>query len=246
VLVADPGMTRRDIIWPMHYLDAHAGSLQVLASVILVLVTAVYTVLTRTLAKAAREAMRPYVYLDVSFASQAEMIVLVGNSGTRVAGNVRAKIARCNNEVLQKAIGGLPLTSGIGHLVPGSTRKYSVIVRGKDLFTENGPSPVISFEFTYHDGKRVVTDTQEINLGGYRESLFPWYGDPTYQIVRELQNIVSKMPEKRVAAFFPSPKKACSYCGTLIAESAKKCPACLEWVSVARKRHWKTRIPYRA
>jgi hypothetical protein len=108
----------------MHYLDVHSGSFQVVASVVLVLITAVYTILTRVMAKAAREALRPYVYLDVSFVSPAEMIMQIGNSGTKVAGNVRATVTSTNSETLAELVRALPLATGVGHLAPGSTRKY--------------------------------------------------------------------------------------------------------------------------
>ena len=215
----------------MHYLDVHSGSLQVVASVVLVLITAVYTVLTRAMAKAAQEALRPYVYLDVSFISPAQMVVLIGNSGTKVAGNVKATITHANNEGLAKLIRDLPLTTGVGHLAPGSTRKYEVVVNQRDLFPTDGPAPTLEFEFTYHNGRRLISDRQEINLGGYRASLLPGYGDPSYQIRDELRNIAAKLPDR--VQVFPPIRKACPYCGTMVVASARKCHACLEWLSGA-------------
>ena len=84
----------------MKYLDAHSGSLQVLSSVVLVMVTIVYTVLTMSMARAAREALRPYVYLDLSFLSPARMVIVVGNSGTKVAGKVTVTLTGSNREKL--------------------------------------------------------------------------------------------------------------------------------------------------
>src|SRR5215470_4131739 len=99
----------------MNFLDVHAGSLQVVASVVLVVVTAVYTILTRSMAKAASEALRPYVYLDLSFNSPVQMIIVVGNSGTRVAGNVKAVLTKSNSDNIAQLIRELPITTGIGH-----------------------------------------------------------------------------------------------------------------------------------
>src|SRR5262245_50517171 len=112
----------------MHYLDVHSGSLQVISSVVLAAITVMYTILTRSMAKAARETLRPYVYLDVSFASPAVMIMTVGNSGTKVAGDVKIKLIDTDSVKLAELIGALPLESGLGHLAPGSTRKYRLIV----------------------------------------------------------------------------------------------------------------------
>src|ERR1700730_10374076 len=111
----------------MHFLDVHAGSLQVIASVVLVAVTAVYTILTRSMAKAARDSHRPYVYLDLSFNSPVQMIIVVGNSGSKVAGSVKAVLINSNSDNIAQHIRLLPITTGIGHLSPGSTRRYEVV-----------------------------------------------------------------------------------------------------------------------
>lgn len=103
-----------DITRTLGYLDAHSGSLQVLTSAVLILVTAVYTV-TRSMAKASQEALQPYVYLDLAFRSPAEMIVVIGNSGNKVAGHVTATLETSNSEKVAKLIRDLPTTSGIGH-----------------------------------------------------------------------------------------------------------------------------------
>ena len=211
----------------MHYLDVHSGSLQVLSSGVLVVVTAVYTILTRTMAKAAREALRPYVYLDVSFASPAEMTVLIGNSGTKAAANVKATISTANNEELKKALEEeLPLGKGLGHLVPGSTRRYRVAVTTKDLFPEDGPPAMVEFEFTYHDGSRKITDRQQIDLAGYWGSKFSL--DPAHGIVQGLHSIANRIPQVRTSTIGFG--KSCPYCGTKLVESAKKCHGCLEWL----------------
>jgi hypothetical protein len=76
---------------------------------LLVLVTAVYTMLTRSMAKAATEALRPYVYLDLAFRTVAQMAIVVGKSGTRVAGNVRVKLVNSNNENLAELISNCPI-----------------------------------------------------------------------------------------------------------------------------------------
>jgi hypothetical protein len=218
----------------MHYLDVHSGSLQVISSGVLVLITGVYTILTRTMAKAAREVLRPYVYLDIFFTSPVEMTVLVGNSGTKVAGNVKISLVASNSENLEKLFSTLPLASGVGHLAPGSTRKYSLVASTEDLFPNDGPSPTMKFEFIYHDGSRSIHDGQEIDLGGYQQSLFPWAGDPGHEIARELKHIADNMPSRRMPNLMYT--KACPYCGTKLVESAKKCHGCLEWLpgSLAR------------
>jgi hypothetical protein len=213
----------------MHYLDVHSGSLQVISSVVLAAITVIYTILTRTMAKAAREALRPYVYLDVFFTSPAEMYILVGNSGTKVAGDVKINLLNSSSQKLAELIEPLPFASGIGHLAPGSTRRYRLIVSPSDIFPKTGPAPTLRFKFLYHEGSRPIDDTQDIDLGGYQDSMFPWVGDPMHEIATELKDIARKIPQSRGS--FLNATKLCPYCGTKLAESAKKCHSRLEWIS---------------
>jgi hypothetical protein len=223
---------------PMHYLDAHAGSLQVISSVVLAVITIIYTILTRTMAKAATEGLRPYVYLDVFFTSPAEMILLVGNSGTRVAGSISVKLAETSSVKLGELIEELPLASGIGHLAPGGTRRYRLIVGSADMYPHGGPSPALRFELLYHDGPRSILDTQQIDLAGFEQSLFPWTADATHEIVNELKEIARKLHEPRRSIGF---SKLCQYCGTRLPESATKCHGCLEWLPGPAAGPWKSR-----
>jgi hypothetical protein len=218
----------------MNFLDVHAGSLQVVASVVLVVVTAVYTILTRSMAKAASEALRPYVYLDLSFNSPVQMIIVVGNSGIRVAGNVKAVLTKSNSDNIAQLIRELPITTGIGHLSPGSTRRYEVIVGNNDLLPRDAPATTLDFKITYHDGRRELTDRQHIDLEGYRSALVFDHSGPLSRIADHLAGIERKLPERRI--IFPGPRKPCPYCGTLIPQPAKKCPDCLEWLSGPRRR----------
>jgi hypothetical protein len=217
----------------MHYLDVHSGSLQVAASAILVLVTTVYTFLTRSMAKAARESLRPYVYLDLSFRSIAEMVIVIGNSGSKVVGNVAVAMANANSEKISELINKLP--TRIGHLSPGSTRRSSLIVGPGDLIPQNAPAATFEFQITYHDGAREISDRQRFDLDGYREALVFGYDQPLVQIAAQLRDIANKMPREQRSTFAPF-GKACPYCGTLIAQSAKKCHRCHEWLSGRTRR----------
>jgi hypothetical protein len=214
----------------IHYLDTHSGSFQAIASIILVLVTAVYTVLTRSIAKAATEALRPYVYLDLAFHSIAQMVIVVDNSGTRVASNVKIDLISSNNEKLADLIRQLPISTGIGHLSPHSPRKYEVRINSAELLPKDGPAATLDFHVTYHDGARSISDKQSFNLDGYRSALVFGSNEDLARIVTELRNISNKMPPRQLSIDI-SVRKSCPYCGTLIAQSATKCHACLEWLS---------------
>jgi hypothetical protein len=178
----------------LSFLDAHSGSIQAITAVILVIVTAIYTILTRSMAKAAREALRAYVYLDLSFLSVAQMVIVVGNSGNKVAGKVTVALIGSNSEKLAALVRELPLTAGIGHLSPGSTRRYLVGVNSADLLPKGAPAAKFDFEITYHNGARMVTDRQSFDLEGYRSALVSGYGDPLTEIVTQLREIAQNMP----------------------------------------------------
>ena len=216
----------------LNFFDAHSGSMQAIAAIILVIVTIIYTILTRSMAKAARDALRPYVYLDFSFpgGSGVEMLLTVGNSGSKAAANVRVKLVKSTREDLMKIFEPLPLAA-IGHLSPGGARKYSLIV-ASTLWPQDQPSPVLDFEITYNDGRHKITERQRIDFGGYLLSA-PTNEASLGEIASILERISRNMPSKRTA--FPYPRKACPYCASQIDASAKKCADCLEWISGRRR-----------
>jgi hypothetical protein len=187
------------------------------------------------MAKAARDALRPYVYLDFTFPSGSgvEMLLTVGNSGSKGAADVGVKLIKATREDLVELFAPLPLAA-IGHLSPGSTRKYSLIV-ASTLWPKEQPSPVLDFEIVYHDGRHKVTETQRIDFAGYLLSV-PVNETSLSGIAAALERISRNMPSKKVTS--PSSSKICPYCASQINSLAKKCPNCLEWVS-GRGRLWK-------
>jgi hypothetical protein len=193
------------------------------------------------MAKAAREALRAYVYLDLSFLSVAQMVIVVGNSGNKVAGKVTVALIGSNSEKLAALVRDLPLAAGIGHLSPGSTRRYLVGVKSADLLPKGAPAAKFDFEITYHDGARVVTDRQSFDLEGYRSALGSGYGEPLTEIVTQLREIAQNMPRETLS-ILPPPRKACPYCGTMINGSAKKCHGCLEWLPGTGRRAARARF----
>lgn len=219
----------------LHFLDVHSGSMQAIAAIILVIVTIIYTILTRRMAKAARDALRPYVYLDFSFpdGSGVQMLLMVGNSGSKVAADVRVKLIKSTREDLVELFAPLPLAA-IGHLSPGGTRKYSLIV-SSTLWPQDQSSPVLDFEIVYHDGRHKITEKQRIDFAGYLLSAPP-NETSLGEIASTLERISRNMPSRVITPPFST--KMCPYCASQINSSAKKCPNCLEWIS-GRGRLWK-------
>ena len=234
-----PGGVQRQNLFMhlLNFLDAHSGSIQTITAIVLVIVTTIYTILTRTIAKAARDALRPYVYLDFTFpgGSGTRMTVVVGNSGSKAAANVKVRLLKASNDVLIASFNrefflSLPLATGIGHLSPGTARKYSLVLPISSWLVD-APTPVLDFEITYRDGRHKITDTQQINFGGYKASS-PENEDQLQKIASELHAIATRESENTSISTYLT--KICPYCGTRIGQSATKCPNCLEWLS--RKR----------
>ena len=229
----------------LNFLDAHSGSIQAITAVVLVIVTTIYTILTRTMAKAARDALRPYVYLDFLFpgGSGTHITVVVGNSGSKAAASVRVRLLNEKKEGLSAALShelswSLPLATGIGHLSPGSTRKYNVLFPAGAWLADTPASLVLDFEITYHDGRHKITDTQQINFGGYKASS-PEGEDQLQKIATELHSIATR--ESPWSSASPYLTKICPYCATRIDQSATKCHNCLEWLP--KKRHsWRNML----
>jgi hypothetical protein len=218
-------------------LDKHSGSIQALTSIVLLIVTAVYVALTSTMARVARNSLRPYVYVDLEFhLGGNEALLTIGNSGLRAAERVKVTLISSSDEAIEQKIGELPIASGVGHLAPGTTRRYSVRAGRDHWWPSNAPATVLVFRLECFDGhrRRPIREILTIDAAGYMQSLVPGYGDPIEDVVSELRNISRNMPEQQVT--WPEPKKACRYCGTRIASDARKCPACLEWQS-ARPLH---------
>jgi hypothetical protein len=180
------------------------------------------------MAKASQEALQPYVYLDLAFNSVSELIVIIGNSGNKVAGHVTAVLEASNNEKVAKLIRELPITSGIGHLAPGGKLRYSVIINSRELLPSDGPAANFTFKIGYHDGRRTVSDHQVIDLDAYRSALV-FERDSSSDVVNALHEISRKMPSVSISTI--SVNKLCPYCGTRLIESATKCHGCQEWLN---------------
>jgi hypothetical protein len=210
----------------LHFLDLHSGSVQAIASIVLVVVTGIYTFLTWFMARAAIDTLRPYVYVDALITSMAQMTVIVGNSGGRVAGDVRVKLTDASNDAIGQAVGE-PLANAIGQLAPGVRRRYSIIFKVADLLPKDGPATTLDFAISYRDGARKIGHNQRIDFAGYQQSLFDTDDSPLAVIHDVLVQIEQKMPQPELRGPFGTP---CPYCGTSLPRSATKCHACLEWL----------------
>jgi hypothetical protein len=154
---------------------------------------------------------------------------------------VKAVLTKSNNDKVAQLVRDLPITTGIGHLSPGSTRRYEVIFGSNDLLPTDAPAATLDFTTIYHDGRREFTDKQHIDLDGYRSALvFDGNDNALSKIADRLAGIERKLPEKTI--IIPGIKKSCSYRGTHIPQAAKKCPNCLEWLSGSNRRISNPRI----
>lgn len=166
------------------------------------------------------------------------MTVIVGNSGSKAAANVRVRLIQGSKyrSELEGLFQSLPLASGVGHLPPGDTRQYPLIVP-VNLWQEPRPAPSLNFEVTYHDGRHKITDTQQIDLEGYRSSSVEGE-DQLHNIASELHAIARYMEPRTLESIV---RTLCPYCKSQINSSATKCPHCLEWIS-RKRQSWRNQV----
>lgn len=161
------------------------------------------------------------------------MTLIVGNSGNKVASDVKVRLAHVSNQTIGKAVRELELATGIGQIAPGARRRYSLIFRLPDLLPKEGQPTTLDFEILYRDGRRKVHDRQRIDFSGYQRALFDRDDIGMADIYDALNRIAGKMPERVLHSSFSA---ACPYCGTGLSASATKCSGCLEWLPEAKPR----------
>lgn len=109
----------------------HADVLSALSTVVLAVLTLVYVILTRKLAKTAMAGQRPAIWLDLEVVSPSNIFFTIGNGGSTPARNVRFKVkdkfywGKAGNS--GTGVKGLQVVKeGIPYIPPGRVWKYDV------------------------------------------------------------------------------------------------------------------------
>jgi len=181
----------------MSWLDSHAGSMQFLASVVLVIVTVVYVVYTKRLVNKTYEQFRPYVFVEV-VKRGAMLDAVIRNTGQRGAVDVSINITA--DVVIEgydkRGILGWPMfQKAIPYLPPGQSIRQDVAhfpsIQTKLMHMEPDKR-ILEYTIKYKDGKELYETSFKYDLsflcptGG---DPFPLAGDDIGQINESLKNI---------------------------------------------------------
>jgi hypothetical protein len=212
------------------------------ATVLLTGLTAWYVRLTHSLVQEARAAKRPNVFVDLEFDSS-DVKFLVGNTGASPAFNVRLAVA---DSIPWRKVGetttGISELSivrdGIKYLAPGRTLKFNAgyVDHSPEFFATGSEVEVV---LTYEaDNGVTMTQTATINLQSYAGVLFESFIHPEREVAmairdaerdRSLHEHTKGMAGRLFRTYCPS-------CRKKISPKAKKCPHCLEFVKLRRRR----------
>jgi hypothetical protein len=214
---------------PIHWLDQHSGSMTVLATVVLVLVTAWYVILTRRIAQATVEAQRAYVFVDlVPEMTGRSFVLVVTNDGTRAASHVMLRVASASNPGLTAALNEIEcVKSGLAYVAPGRVYRYlGIIPQGSPSVFDAGAGSV-RIEISYSDSDRSYTDASHLDLTALNGVQVSSFANPMDGAQRAIERVGERMPRQAIGFRF---KAICRYCASEINSGAAKCPACGEWL----------------
>lgn len=216
----------------VHYLDVHTGAVQAAATTVLVLVTAWYTILTRNMAKSAREAQRPYVYVDIGGEGGAILEFVIGNDGDRAARDIRLQfsIAGECTELEQQLIELNPFRSGISHLAPRRRYRYELVVQDNSIFDQTRSPHVVLTIAVEYKGDRTHEERFVIDLTSLAGISLSSWAEPAESIARQLKELVGVQRSKGRRSGLtgrPIPTKSCPACASTIPQAAIRCRECL-------------------
>lgn len=218
------------------YLDSHAGAVQAVSAVILVVVTTWYAILTRRMAKSALESRRPYVFVDLRSEGGRSGELVLGNDGDRSAQDIDVAVSVVGSEELADSI-----TTAFGdvrhvlYLAPGRRYRYRLILPAEDIFARPEDEHVlIRFNLSYMGDGRRYAESFMIDVTALNGVLLTSFTDPGEAIagsIKDLARIEQGRDSSQRMQSMVSRRRKCPTCGSLIDSEARKCPACMEWIA---------------
>ena len=150
----------------LDWLNLNSGAIQALSTVVLVVVTLGYVLLTRQMVQAMKASQRPYIYLDV--AGHVGLLELgVNNYGERAAEHVKFTILKEIADRHGKPISeGTPLRRGIRYLPPGQGYRFDAIV-ASEVYTGPAGANVLDLKVTYKYGGKSYEDQLTIDFADF-------------------------------------------------------------------------------
>lgn len=219
----------------MDSLDQHAGAIQAVGSLVLVLVTVVYVVLTWRTVVAVRRAQGPYVYIDVvPFGGSGHMQLEIGNAGSRAAEHVEiAVLPETDSEVGQTLSTFVPFQKPLPYLAPGRRYAY-MLALPSDMWTAGRPR-LIALNLNYRGAGDKYSGSFVLDLAALDGVLLAPFKEPATEVADALKELKRgiKVKVDRDQTFR---LQRCVACSTPLLSGARKCPACREWQRPSRGR----------
>lgn len=209
----------------MGFLNADAGAIQGIATIVLVLLTGGYVFFTYRLVSAAR----PYVHLDVSSESGGVLELAVANygdrAGERISFDVKQDIRDRQGQALSESP---PFARGISYLPPGRSYRW-LFIAPASLFSAESPGHVFEATITYQHGRRKFKEKVNLDFSSLNGILLRSFRDPMAEVASHLRSISGSV-SKPSRAFLVATTH-CPFCYKTVSSAAKKCPHCLEWIA---------------
>ncbi len=218
-------------------LNRNASAIQAVTTIVLVVATAWYVVLTRQMVHAVRRSQRPYVYLDLVGRAGSLVEFGVRNYGERAAENVSFEILRepaglVDYHDKQPLSTNGPLAQGVRYLPPGRGYEFRALAPLNITGGSRGQN-VLDVKMTYsyggltHQDRSTIdfADLDSILLKSFRDS-----GEDLAKSVREISSILQRRDAWEQTRRHMPTMQDCPFCNETIRVLAKKCPKCLEWL----------------
>lgn len=205
-----------------------AATVQIISTIVLVVVTGWYVVLTKGLLSAARSNQAPQVVVEFAMTSHYQLDFIIANTGARPAQELLFTFARDIEDESGRPLRELgAFKHGIKYLAPGRSYAYRVYVK-KDALGAAPGTNVIDLTVTWGDGSQSLKDHVVLDLAVVDGMLFSTFADPMTGVVKALEKLRPRDNMAERMGFTTGP--SCPACGEPIKHGARKCPHCLEWL----------------
>lgn len=211
-----------------------------IATVVLVVITAYYARVTRKMLEETKKADGARIYLDLEIYGNI-LELNIGNTGKTSATDIKIKFVEnlelrkeCNN--LDEIKDLFPIKNGISYLAPDRIIKFDI--EGFDSNKINENNSLVEFKIDYKD---FLNNTNHLL---YKLDLRQYQGSRVSSFQNKSANTIANSIRSLERNFkFNSNDKiknlgktSCSFCKELINKGAKKCPHCLEFISIEKNK----------
>lgn len=219
----------------IEWLNANAGAVQGVATLVLVLLTARYVTLTSRVAKETRLNLRPSLSADVSVeGGWNRLYFAVANTGQRPATDATFRLIEASDDELEARLKALPpLSQGVSYLAPGRRYHYELDgIRIEDaLGGDDGQSYSFSIFMYYRDGDDEFEEKVTIDLAAMDGVLYSSFDSDGTIVAKALKRMTDQLRQPRINHLRRFSKTLCDFCREEVSHDAKKCSHCREWIA---------------